>query len=212
MQEPTVARRERTLTPRVHTRPGAEDTQGGVVEGATRRDFLRLTLLGTLGAMLLGGLGAFVAFFYPKQVGTFGGKVTAPVTLTDLKATPDVYRVREGKFYLSVFDMSEPVPGTHPPVAGQGKLGVMALYWKCKHLGCTVPWKPDEDYTQYHFFFFNDTATTEIYTRAGQNVGGPAPAPLDYMAISFDGSKVIVDTGKITTRVQYDPSQVTPLP
>ena len=213
MQETTTpARRERTLTPRVHTRVGAEDTQGGVVEGATRRDFLRLTLLGTLGAMLLGGLGAFVAFFYPKQVGTFGGRVTAPVTVADLKSTPDVYRVREGKFYLSVFNMDEPVPGQHPPLVGQGKLGVMALYWKCKHLGCTVPWKPDEDYSQYHGGIFHCPCHGSIYTRAGQNVGGPAPAPLDYMAITFDGQKIVVDTGKITTRIQYEKSQVTPLP
>jgi hypothetical protein len=43
-------------------------------------------------------------------------------------------------------------------------------------------------------------------------VGGPAPAPLDYMAISFDGNKIVVDTGKRTTRVQYDKNQPTPLP
>ena len=42
-------RTERTLTPRIHTRLGPEDTQGGLVEGASRRDFLRLTMLGSLG-------------------------------------------------------------------------------------------------------------------------------------------------------------------
>src|SRR5215212_5218284 len=108
MQE--TAPRERTLTPRVHTRPGAEDTQGGLVEGATRRDFLRLTLFGALGAMLLGGLGAFVAFFIPKKVGAFGGKITVPdnvATLSTLKATPDVVRVRDGKFYLSVVNIDD---------------------------------------------------------------------------------------------------------
>ena len=212
----TQVRRERTLTPRVHTRPGAEDTQGGVVEGATRRDFLRLTLFGALGAMLLGGAGAFIAYFYPKQTSPFGGKITVPdtvATLATLKANPaEVIRVREGKFYLSVFNIDDSAPGTAPPVAGQGKLGVMALYWKCKHLGCTVPWKPDEDYNQYKGGIFHCPCHGSIYTRTGQNVGGPAPAPLDYMAVSFDGGKIIVDTGKITTRVQYDKNQPTPLP
>ena len=210
------ARREQTLTPRVHTRPGAEDTQGGAVEGATRRDFLRLTLFGALGAMLLGGAGAFVAFFIPKQVGAFGGKITSTVTVTDLKTTPDVYRVREGKFYLSVFKLNEQIaPSATPDAAGAnyGKLVVLALYWKCKHLGCTVPWKPDEDYGQYKGGIFHCPCHGSIYTRSGQNVGGPAPAPLDLMAISFDGQKVIVDTGKIRTRVQFDPkNDPTPLP
>jgi len=213
MQE--SARRERTLTPRVHTRPGAEDTQGGIVEGATRRDFLRLTLFGTLGAMLLGGLGAFVAFFIPKKVGAFGSKITVPdavATVASLKANPDVVRVRDGKFYLSVVNIDDPAPGTAPPSVSKGKLGVIALYWKCKHLGCTVPWKPEEDYNQYRGGIFHCPCHGSIYTRVGQNVGGPAPKPLDYMAITFDGNKIIVDTGKITTRVEFEAHQLTPLP
>jgi cytochrome b6-f complex iron-sulfur subunit len=172
-------------------------------------------MFGALGAMLLGGLGGFVAYFYPKQGGAFGGKITVPdnvATVASLKANPDVYQVRVGKFYLSVFNADDPIPGTHPPVAGQGKLAVMALYWKCKHLGCTVPWKPDEDYSSYHGGIFHCPCHGSIYTRSGQNVGGPAPAPLDYMAISFDGNKIVVDTGKRTTRVQYDKNQPTPLP
>lgn len=196
------ARRERTLTPRVHTRPGAEDTQGGIVEGATRRDFLRLTLLGTLGAMLLGGAGAFVAFFYPKRTSAFGSNITAPVTVSDIKAAPtEIIRVREGKFYLS------------PVQTADGKLGLMALYWKCKHLGCTVPWKPEEDFGGNQGVF-HCPCHGSIYLRNGQNVAGPAPAPLDYMTIMFEGEKIIVSTksADIHTRVQFDPKQVTPLP
>ena len=195
-----TARRERTLTPRVHTRPGAEDTQGGIVEGATRRDFLRLTLLGTLGAMTLGGLGAFVAYFYPKQISAFGSKITAPVTVAEIKSDPTaVQRVREGKFYLS------------PVTLEDGKLAIIALYWKCKHLGCTVPWKPEEEFSGNQGIF-RCPCHGSIYLRNGQNVAGPAPAPLDYMEVTFEGEKIVVNTGKITTRVQYDPKQVTPLP
>src|SRR6476469_5600550 len=202
MQE--TAPRERTLTPRVHTRPGAEDTQGGLVEGATRRDFLRLTLLGTLGAMLLGGAGAFVAYFYPKQTSKFGSLITAPVTVSDIKAAPtEVVRVREGKFYISPFTVAEG--------PNKGKLAIIALYWKCKHLGCTVPWKPDEDFNG-NAGIFHCPCHGSIYLRTGQNVAGPAPAPLDYMDISFDAGKIVVNTGKITTRVQYEPKQATILP
>src|SRR5689334_11929231 len=125
---------ERTLTPRIHTRLGPEDTQGGLVEGASRRDFLRLTMLGSLGVMALGGVGAFLAFFWPQKVGTFGGKVQAG-TLDDIK-DGDVIAFREGKFYLSRYQETQ-------AGATQGKDVMVALYWKCKHLGCTVPWKPD---------------------------------------------------------------------
>ncbi len=194
------ARTERTLTPRVHTRMGPEDTQGGLVEGATRRDFLRLSMLGALGVMALGGTLAFLDFFYPRKVGTFGSKIAAG-TLDDIK-DGDVIQVREGKFWLSRF--KEPALGN--------KSVLVALYWKCKHLGCTVPWKGDENYQTYQGIF-HCPCHGSIYTRWGQNVGGPAPSPLDLMAITIDGRKITVDTGKITTRAQYQPAKdTTPVP
>lgn len=190
------ARTERTLTPRVHTRPGPEDTQGGLVEGASRRDFLRLTMLGALGAMALGGVGGFLAYFWPRRVGTFGGKINAG-TLDDIK-DGEVLRFREGKFWLSRFKEGD-------------KDVLMALYWKCKHLGCTVPWKPEESFGANQGIF-HCPCHGSIYLRSGQNVAGPAPAPLDIMAITLDGRKILVDSGKITTRVQYEPKQATVIP
>src|SRR5918998_1542957 len=117
-------REERTLTPRVHTRTGPEDTQGGVVEGATRRDFMRLTLFGTLGAMLLGATGAFLAFFWPRRTSPFGGVIQAG-TIDDI-ANGEVVRFRDGKFYILRYQEG-------------GRDVMQALYWKCAHLGCTVP-------------------------------------------------------------------------
>ncbi|HUS14172.1 MAG TPA: ubiquinol-cytochrome c reductase iron-sulfur subunit [Chloroflexia bacterium] len=192
------ARTERTLTPRVHTRPGPEDTQGGLVEGASRRDFMRLTMLGSLGAMTLGGLGAFLAFFWPQRTSAFGSKITAG-TLDDIK-DGDVVAFRDGKFWLSRY--KEPALGD--------KSVLIALYWKCKHLGCTVPWKPEENFQTYQGIF-HCPCHGSIYTRYGQNVAGPAPAPLDIMAISLEGKKIVVDSGKRTERQQYDPKQATPI-
>jgi cytochrome b6-f complex iron-sulfur subunit len=192
------ARTERTLTPRVHTRPGPEDTQGGLVREASRRDFLRLTMLGSLGVVVLGGIGAFLGFFYPKRVGTFGGKVAVPTPLTEIK-DDDVVRVREGKYYLSRYK---------DPTTGQSML--IALYWKCAHLGCTVPWKPDETVSGNNGVF-HCPCHGSVYTRTGQNIAGPAPRPLDIMQINLEGSKIVVDTGKITKRVQYETSQGTPV-
>jgi cytochrome b6-f complex iron-sulfur subunit len=145
-------------------------------------------LFGSLLAMLAVFGGGFLQYFYPRKIGTFGGKVTVPGTVADYPVGT-VTRVREGKFYLS-----------HVPD------GLLALYWKCKHLGCTVPWKPDEEF-QGQVGVFHCPCHGSVYLPNGQNVAGPAPAPLDLMAIDLSGGKIVVDTGKITTRVQYNPSQ-----
>ena len=181
-----------TLTPRtgIEVRGRPEDTAGGVVAPRTRRDLMKWTLFGSLLAIVGGGAVAFLQYFNPSQVGKFGSKIQVQGTLADFPVGT-VFRVREGKFYLS-----------HVPD------GLLALYWKCKHLGCTVPWKPDEDY-QGNQGIFHCPCHGSIYLRTGQNVAGPAPQPLDYFPIDISGGKITVDTGKPQTRVQYEPSQAT---
>src|SRR2546423_9285405 len=181
-----------TLTPRtgVDARGRPEDTAGGVVAPRTRRDVLKWGLFGSLLAMLGGGTAAFLAFFYPKKTSPFGGKVAVPGSVSDYPVGT-VFRVREGKFYLS-----------HVPE------GLLALYWKCAHLGCTVPWKPDEEF-QGNAGVFHCPCHGSIYLRTGQNVAGPAPHPLDIMAIEIAGGKIVVDTGQRTTRVQWGPTAAT---
>ena len=181
-----------TLTPRTGvTSPNRpEDTAGGVVAPKTRRDVLKWGLFGSL-LLMLGGLGQmFLSYYTPKKVGTFGGKVTVPGSIADYPVD-SITRFSEGKFYIS-----------HVPE------GLLALYWKCKHLGCTVPWRPDEQF-QGTTGIFHCPCHGSIYLRNGQNVAGPAPAPLDLMFIDLSGGKIVVDTGKITTRVRWDPSQAT---
>jgi cytochrome b6-f complex iron-sulfur subunit len=181
-----------TLTPRtgvlVPNRP--EDTAGGVVAPKTRRDVLKWTFFGSLLAIAGGGAAAFLSYFYPKKTSSFGSKINLQGTLADYPVG-SVTRVREGKFYLS-----------HVPE------GLLALYWKCKHLGCTVPWKPDEEF-QGNQGVFHCPCHGSVYLRNGQNVAGPAPAPLDLMEITVAGGKISVNTGKIMTRVHWEPSQAT---
>ena len=180
-----------TLTPRTGlggpARP--EDTAGGrTAPGQTRRDLLKWGLFGSL-LLMLGGFGQmFLLYFIPKKVGTFGGKITLPESIETYKAA-GMTRVREGKFFLSY------VPE-----------GFLALYWKCAHLGCTVPWKPDEEF-QGEVGVFHCPCHGSIYLRNGQNVAGPAPRPLDLMEIEITGGKVVVNTGKITPRVRAEPDQ-----
>jgi len=147
----------------------------------TRRQLLRAGAAGALGLLLAQWAGTFLSFFWPKNVGAFGGKIT--VGRVEDFPVGSVTRVREGRFFL-----------VHLPE------GFVALYWKCPHLGCTVPWEPAEDR-------FHCPCHGSIYLRNGERVAGPAPRPLDLMAIEVVNGKIVVDTGKITQRARWDPSQ-----
>jgi cytochrome b6-f complex iron-sulfur subunit len=155
-----------------------------------RRWFLRIAVLGSLGALITQSVACFVHYYFPTRVGTFGGKVLAG-KVEELKVGEPKY-VRDGKFYLSR------VPD-----------GLLALYQKCPHLGCVVPWRPD-DPTEDSIAAkgrFNCPCHGSIYDRFGVIRSGPAPRPMDIMAISIENGNIVVDTGQITQRANYDPSQ-----
>lgn len=151
----------------------------------SRRKFLRLALLGTLAAVALEGLGTFLGFFWPQKTGSFGGKIEVGlVTAFPLNGPPVTNR--EGKFFISHVEE-----------------GLLAMYRKCTHLGCTVPdWNGAEG--QFHC-----PCHGSLFDRQGRVTGGPAPRPLDLMAVEVVGGKVVVNTGKIIQRADWNPGQAT---
>ncbi len=164
---------------------GEEAREQGRREGVTRRELLRSAMWGSVGVFLLEGAGATLDMFWPRKVRGFGGKVVAG-KVEDFKVG-SVTKVAEGKFYL--VRLPE---------------GFIALYWKCPHLGCTVPWSPPEDPGKFHC-----PCHGSVYDINGQKLAGPAPRSMDFMAIEIVDGKVVVDTGKITQRLNHDPSHVT---
>jgi cytochrome b6-f complex iron-sulfur subunit len=88
--------------------------------------------------------------------------------------------------------------------------GFIALYQKCPHLGCTVPWHPD-----FRWPYEGQTITGLIrcrchgstYLRNGQIIFGPAPRPMDSMPITLQGETLVVDTGVVKQREPWEPSQ-----
>ncbi|HYF91950.1 MAG TPA: Rieske 2Fe-2S domain-containing protein [Symbiobacteriaceae bacterium] len=148
----------------------------------TRREALRSAMFSSIGLMFSGAAGGAGAFLWPAKVSGFGGLVTAPVKLSEIKVG-DVIPVREGKFYLTRTDD-----------------GLLALYWKCVHLGCTVPWNEAERQ-------FKCPCHRSTYEITGQNIAGPATRPLDLMEITVEGEQITVNTGKIRTRRVYEPEQ-----
>ncbi len=152
----------------------------------TRRNFTRNAALGAV-VVVLAEIGAGLYYFvYPNKTGAFGKPL--PVSKSNVppvEGTP--YTEVEGKFYII-----------------HNHDGVMALYWKCVHLGCTVPWKPAEHR-------FHCPCHGSIYDYDGQRVAGPAPRSLDYMGVTVQkNGDLVVDTGKITQRALYEPKQATP--
>ncbi len=153
----------------------------------SRRSFLRNAVLGSVSVALLGGIGGFIRFFWNNKTGAFGGEIPVPLNLVP-SVSEAPYRNQGGKFYII-----------------NNEDGALALYWKCPHLGCTVPWNESED--QWHC-----PCHGSIYNRHGERVAGPAPRPMDLMPMRVEGSNVIVDTGTIIQRSKWEPEQSLVLP
>ncbi len=155
-----------------------------------RRLFLRWTGWAGAGLVLGQWLIGFLGFFWPQRVGAFGQTVAAGSV--DEYQVGDVRAIREGRFYLVR------VPE-----------GFLALWWKCPHLGCTVPWKEDDpamggppgnrdeggDRSFAERGRFNCPCHSSIYNRYGQIVQGPAPRPMDRFPVRIADGRILVDTG-----------------
>jgi cytochrome b6-f complex iron-sulfur subunit len=143
----------------------------------SRRTILRFAGWGTLLALLGQWSVGFGAFFWPKKVGAFGGIVSAG-NVEDIKVG-EVKDFQEAKFFLS-----------HVPE------GVLALWKKCPHLGCTVPWKPDDPSMDSVGAKgrFNCPCHGSIYDRYGNIIAGPAPRPMDIFPVEVRDGKVYVNT------------------
>jgi len=151
----------------------------------SRREFLGwawgLSLIGLFGQA---GVALF-NFFKPRfEPGTFGSKVVAGQV--DEFQPGTVSHISKGRFFLSRLD--------------DGRM--LALWHRCTHLGCTVPWREDEH--QFHC-----PCHSSLFNTQGEVIGGPAPRPLDIFPIEIVDGQVIVDTSRPIERDHYDPSQAT---
>lgn len=169
----------------------ARPKQGGV----SRRMAIRWAGWGSILAVVAGWGNGFLGFFFPHKTGAFGGTITAATT-SELKVG-DVKALTDGKFYLAR------VPE-----------GYIALWWKCPHLGCTVPWKETDPVVESDKGFadkgrFNCPCHGSIYNRYGQIIQGPAPRPMDAFPVRIEGDKIRVDTGptKAIVREKAGPEQ-----
>src|SRR5262249_11735103 len=95
-----------------------------------RRSFLRVSVFAGLTLTVGGMLSGFLGFFNLRHPTGFGGVVNVGKAVVP-KPGADPARVSEGKFWLSNLQGAQ---GDVLGVGGTG--GLIALYWKCPHLGC----------------------------------------------------------------------------
>ncbi|MGH8986657.1 MAG: ubiquinol-cytochrome c reductase iron-sulfur subunit, partial [Acidimicrobiia bacterium] len=79
-----------------------------------------------------------------------------------------------------------------PAIVAGMEQGHVALYQKCPHLGCRVPWCETSQW-------FECPCHGSKYNRVGEKRGGPAPRGMDRFALSVSGGGIEIDTGTAFT-------------
>ncbi|MEW6405209.1 MAG: Rieske 2Fe-2S domain-containing protein [Chloroflexota bacterium] len=150
----------------------------------SRRDFLKIAWSFFGGAALLETAGVFMAYLQPRLTeGEFGSIITAgPVE--DFPPN-SVTHISNGRFY----------------VVRLGDGGFMAVYHRCTHLGCTVPW----DQTAQKFIC---PCHNSQFDQQGKVENPPAPRPLDMFPVTIENGELKVHTGTIIQRQTYETAQV----
>ncbi|MBC8507044.1 MAG: Rieske 2Fe-2S domain-containing protein [Anaerolineales bacterium] len=149
----------------------------------TRSQFLGIAWGGSLALIFAQVAVALLRFIQPISTGGFGGLVYAGKI--DEFAIDSVNRILAGRFFIS-----------------RTPDGIMALWQKCTHLGCAVPW--DEKEGKFHC-----PCHGSVFDVYGEVLSGPAPRALDYFPVEIKSGEVWVDTGTPTQRSKHDPSHIT---
>lgn len=161
--------------------------------GPSRREFLRTWWLISWGGIAAAFGGASIAFLWPNLRGGFGA-------LIDVGTVDEITRgiadgggqmpYPAGRMYLVPYDSTQDAQGQYAEVTGGAPF--MALYQKCVHLGCRVPWCATSQW-------FECPCHGSRYNQWGEYQFGPASRGLDRFALRLDGSQVVVDTSTVVT-------------
>ena len=164
--------------------------------GVTRRQFMNRGLGGLVG-FSLGAFGlASLGFLWPTGASGFGGKISAGPTAdidSYINTNDAPFYVPEARAYVVQYPKQD-LPAAkkvYSPITYAGmQQGYVALYQRCVHLGCRVPWCPSSQW-------FECPCHGSKYNRVGEKKAGPAPRGLDRFALTVSGGQMTIDTGDI---------------
>ena len=160
----------------------------------SRRDFFRRSLASSL--LLFGAQfgGASIAFLWPNLKGGFGSVINAGKVQdirNEINSTKQPFYFGSGRFYVVPYGVEGSVYEDLGAVAD----GLMALYQRCVHLGCRVPFCQSSQW-------FECPCHGSKYNQAGEYELGPAPTGMERFKVFID------ETGNL----QVDTSTILPGP
>jgi len=183
-------------------------------ERLSRRRFLRRSMLTVWGLSATAAVGGALFMLYPNLAGQFGSLITVGPKASFPAARPGDFKigqagmfyVQQAKTYISHLDPTTAFSLQGTTLANQlvaetivkdsdGSYWI-ALYQRCVHLGCTVPFRDD-------CVSFKCPCHGSHYNVTGEYLDGPAPRSFDRFALSFNGENVLVDTGTLNNMVPH---------
>lgn len=161
--------------------------------GPDRRQFLKWGMgLGMLG-VLTGFTTASLAFIWPNLRGGFGAQIPLgdqETVLGEIDANEGRFEFPEARSLIVKYDASMDADGQYAEITNQ--TSIMALYQKCVHLGCKVPWCAESQWWEC-------PCHGSKYNRWGEWQEGPAPRGLDRFAVEEVEGQVVIDTSTVIT-------------
>lgn len=161
--------------------------------GVTRRQFFNRALGATFGVWSAGLSIGFLAFLWPRVTGGFGADIiVGPIADIESQVRTEdgvvPFFVPEARAYVV------PVEGTLSQQFQDQSLeagGLMALYQRCVHLGCRVPWCATSQ-------GFECPCHGSKYNEVGEYFAGPAPRNLDRFVVEVtDSNELLIRTSDI---------------
>ncbi len=140
-------------------------------ESITRRAMIAKAWKTGVGLAAAAGIWTSWDTLRPRNTQGFGGKLKT--IASSLVPSSDAVEVREAQTWLTTID-EQPV----------------ALWWKCPHLGCRVPWCESSGQ-------FECPCHGSIYNRAGEHRSGPSPRGMDRFAVEIVDDVIVVDTSTV---------------
>jgi cytochrome b6-f complex iron-sulfur subunit len=156
----------------------------------TRRLFMLGGFWSSVSLLILGVTGISLDFMWLKKITGFGGDIFIAAKDVPPPGSEPIRHVK-GRFWLVNLEA-----GTTPN-GEKTEGGLLALWQKCPHLGCTIPWRRDFKFSGRKGWFRCPCHGSTYTKEGGIIVAGPAPRPMDVFPIEvLDDLSLRVEIGR----------------